>query len=279
LEDSAGITDNSNSIDWSAVITTYNSCSVIGEALDSILSLDSGESPADIVVVDNNSSDNTAEVLKTYGDRIKLIMNGSNLGLSRANNLGAAEAEGGSLFFLNPDVMLHPGAVTALHAFQQSHPDAALLGPMMVDEEGTPQSTARTWPTPAVIAARRTGFGRTALGRSLSQKHLHRFSGRESLRPHWLVGAALWLTPRGRQRVGLMSEKYFLYFEDVEWCLRTWKRNMEVWYVPSAVIVHVCRRESSSGGDALRRHLRSMLRFHLTHPATAMGLGPGGGNP
>ncbi len=262
---------------WSAIITTYNSFSVIGEALDSILSLDSGEAPWDIVVVDNNSTDNTVDVLKTYGSRINLITNNTNLGLSRANNLGAAAAGGESLFFLNPDVKLLPGAVTSLHEFQKTHGSAGLLGPMMIDVDRLPQSTARTWPTPGVIAARRTGFGRTALGKRISRKHLHSFSGTDPVRPHWLVGAALWLTPEGRRRVGLMSEKYFLYFEDVEWSLRTWKRNMEVWYVPSAVIMHVCKRESSSGGDALKHHLRSMFRFLLSHPAVALGMGPGGG--
>jgi GT2 family glycosyltransferase len=262
---------------WSAIITTYNSCSVIGEALDSILSLDPGEYPADIVVVDNNSSDNTVDVLKTYGNRIKLISNNTNLGLSRANNLGASSALGDSLFFLNPDVKLLPGAVTSLHSFQETHPSAGLIGPMMVDGNGVTQSTARTWPTPEVIAARRTGYGHTARGKRISHRHLNFFSSTDPVSPHWLVGAALWLTPVGRQRVGLMSEKYFLYFEDVEWSLRTWKRNLEVWYVPSAVIMHVCRRESSSGGSVLKHHLKSMFRFLLSHPAVTLGMGPGGG--
>lgn len=262
---------------WSAVITTYNSAPVIGEALESILSLGSSEAPADIVVVDNDSSDNTINVLQEFKGRIKLIMNNANTGLSRANNIGASAACGDSLFFLNPDVKLLPGAVTALSSFQLKHPRAGLLGPKMVNEAMETQSTARTWPTPGVVAARRTGFGNTAHGERLAKNHLGRFTGEEPLKPHWIVGAALWLTPAGRKRVGLMSEKYFLYFEDVEWCLRTWKRKMEVWYVPSAVIIHVCRRESGSNGDALKHHLRSMLRFYLTHPATAAGFGPGGG--
>lgn len=262
---------------WSAVITTYNSSSVIRGAVDSLLSLGPDEAPADIVVVDNASFDGTADILREYGEDLRVIANDSNLGLARANNIGAAKAEGDALFFLNPDVKVLPGAAAALAGFQLDHPEAALLGPRMLDGDGIPQSTARTWQTPLVIASRRTVFGRTPVGRRITDEHLNRFGCEEPVMPHWLVGAAIWLTPRGRERVGLMSEGYFLYFEDVEWCHRAWKRGMQVWYVPSAVIMHQCRRESGSGGEALRHHLRSMLRFLVTHPATALGFGPGGG--
>lgn len=252
---------------------------MIGRALDSILSLGPEEKPVDIIVVDNDSRDDTAGVLRQYKGRVRFISNKSNLGLSRANNIGAGHAGGDSLFFLNPDVEILPGAATTLFSFQESHPRAALLGPGMEDWNGILQSTARTWPTPPVIAARRTFFGGTRPGARLSANHLERFHSHNSpSRPHWLVGAALWLTPGGRERAGLMSESYFLYFEDVEWCHRAWRRGMEVWYVPDARIRHVCSRESVNRKGALGLHLRSMTRFLLTHPLTALGFGPGGGS-
>ena len=260
-------------MNWSAIITTYNSGKVIRDALDSLLALDPVEHPVDIIVVDNNSNDDTAAVLAEYEDRIKVILNESNLGLSRANNIGASFARGDSLFFLNPDVRVAPGAVSVLCEFQMDHPDAALLGPSMVDENGSLQSTARTWPTPVTVASRRTLFGRTSTGRRIAEHHMYRFSGKQALKSHWLVGAALWLTPSGKRTVGLMSERYFLYFEDVEWCLRAWKKGMEVWFVPEAVIEHVCRRESASPGKAMKHHLLSMLKFFLGHPAVAFGMG------
>lgn len=262
---------------WSAVITTYNSGPVIEGAIDSILSLDPGEAPCDIIVVDNHSQDDTGKVLSSYGKRITVLLNPSNYGLSRANNQGAALARGDSIFFLNPDVEVLPGAVTCLFQFQEDHPDAAILGPAMLNASGELQPTARTWPSPRVIAARRTAFGGSSRGKRISFDHLTRFaSDSEPVMPHWLVGAAMWLTPAGRERVGLMSEKYFLYFEDVEWCWRAWERGMEVWYVPEARIRHVCKRESASGGKTLGYHMKSMIRFLLTHPAVIAGRGPGG---
>ncbi len=264
-------------MNWSAVITTYNSSSVIDRALSSIFELPPEEQPTDVVVVDNLSTDNTMQVLEKWKDKTIQVRNTSNLGLAAANAIGAGEASGDSLFFLNPDVELIPGAVTELKSFQNTHSEAGLMGPSMIHSSGRIQSTARTWPSPSVVASRRTFLGNTALGMKLAHRHLNRFhSDKLPVMTHWLVGAALWVTPEGKRRAGLMSEKYFLYFEDVEWCWRMWKRGMEVWYVPEACIRHVCHRESAKGGKALRYHLRSMLRFYLTHPSVLLGIGPGG---
>ena len=262
---------------WSAIITTYNSAQVIGRALDSLFELPPEEKPSSVVVVDNASTDNTIEVVKASGFSVKTIINKQNLGLSKANNIGAAAIEEGSLFFLNPDVAVKPGAVTVLRHFERDHPDAALIGPAMVDEEGNRQSTARTWPGPLVITSRRTSLAKTKWGRKMSSDHMNRFNSRDyPIRTDWLVGAAMWLTPRGRRQVGLMSEKYFLYFEDVEWCWRAWQSEMEVWFEPNAEIIHVCKRESTSGGKTLHYHLRSMLRFIFSHPSVIFNNGPGG---
>lgn len=266
---------NNMSPTWSAVITTFNSAATIESALDSIQSLSSRERPADIIVVDNQSQDNTLDLVSNRHG-VKVIAGNENIGLARANNLGAKAALGEYLFFLNPDAMVLPGAVSALMRFSHFHPEAALLGPAMSDGNGVVQSTARTWPSLLSIAARRSGLGRTAIGRRAVERHLDLFNTDEPGPVHWLVGAALWLTPRGRSTVGLMNEAYFLYFEDVEWCRRAWKSGMEVWRVPEAVITHECRRQSAGGSRrAAWLHLRSMIRFFAENPSAMIGKGPG----
>lgn len=258
---------------WSAVITAYNSGGTLGAALDSLLSLPPSESPADVIVVDNASTDNSRKIALSRG--VRLVENSRNLGLSRANNIGAGHATGESLFFLNPDAMVTPGAVSALRSFAQTHERAALLGPAMRNGEGVVQSSARTWPSLFSVAARRTCFGRTPTGRAVLRRHLHRFSSGVPRKVHWLVGAALWLTPAGRSTVGLMNPAYFLYFEDVEWCMRAWRRGMEVWLVPDAAVTHECRRQSANPSDrAALLHFRSMVRFFFNNPSALFGMGP-----
>lgn len=261
---------------WSAIITTFNSEDVIERALYSLFSLPIEEKPDKIVVVDNASTDNTIVLLKALQSQITIIENKNNLGLSKANNIGAAETQTPYLFFLNPDIEILPGAITALAKSATENPDAALIGPAMLNEKNEQQSTARTWPTPIVIASRRTFLRKTNFGKVISSTHLNKFNTEgKSNYPHWLVGAAILLTPKGRTEVGQMDQGYFLYFEDVEWCWRAWKKGMTVVFEPKAKIKHVCHRQSANGGVTLKFHLKSMLRFYFTHPEIFFGYKPG----
>jgi GT2 family glycosyltransferase len=156
--------------------------------------------------------------------------------------------------------------------FQLSHPNAALLGPMMLDSSGLIHSTARTYPTLLDIILRRTPLGRLPGSKKHLRAHLNPAGTDEPSIVDWLVGAALWLTPAGRDRIGLMSVKYFLYFEDVQWCMRADKAGMDVWFVPEAVIRHESRRESAGGSArALWLHLQSMVRFFSEYPCALIG--------
>jgi N-acetylglucosaminyl-diphospho-decaprenol L-rhamnosyltransferase len=254
-------------LDLTVVITTYNSAGVIGAALGSLHALPPGETPGRIIVVDNASSDASADIAESFTGAT-VIRSPRNAGLAAANNLGAAQAGPGSILFLNPDTITLPGALKTLAAFDDGHPNAAILGPATIDAAGDAQSTARTFPTLIDISLRRSLLGRLPVLRTRVARHLHPVDGTAPARVDWLVGAALWLTRSGRERVGLMSEDYFLYFEDVEWCWRARESGMEVWLVPDAVIRHECARESATRpGRALWHHLRSMVRFFSRHPS------------
>jgi len=265
-------------LDLSVIVTTYNSAGVVPALLDSIAKLPQSDSPLETIVVDNASTDGTADLVAGYPG-VRLIRSWRNMGLSRANNAGAAASAGSHLLFLNPDVRVLPHALTTLMNAAESRPDAALLGPAMEDGAGKLQSTARRFPTLVDIALRRTPLGRSPWGSRRLARHLFPLDPERTAEVDWLVGAAMWLTPRGRERVGLMSHRFFLYFEDVEWCWRAAACGMRVLYVPEARMEHVPRRESASGaGRVLWHHLLSMVKFYASHPACAVGLGgPGDG--
>lgn len=258
-------------LDLSVIITTYNSSSTLKSTLSSLENLVPEEKPMETIVVDNCSSDGSAEVAESF-ERVRVIRSSRNMGLARANNLGASRATGSSLLFLNPDTEVRPGALSAMADFEVFHRSAALIGPAMEDASGNRVSTARTWPTPLDIALRRTFLGKLPGARKRLRKHLFPVDGRHPARVDWISGAAIWATRTGLSGVGLMSERYFLYFEDVQWCMRAARSGMEVWYVPDAVITHEGRRESAGPpGRALWLHLASMVRFFIEYPCAMVG--------
>ncbi len=258
-------------LDLSVVITTYNSASTLRDTIESLINLDINESAREIIVVDNASLDDSSKIAEGYS-QVTLLCSPSNLGLARANNIGADKASGSSILFLNPDTVILPGALQSLMDFQLNHPGAALLGPLMLDSSGFVHSTARTFPTLLDILLRRTPLGKLPCSHKRLAKHLNPAGTNAPSRADWLSGAAMWLTPAGRERIGLMSEKYFLYFEDVQWCMRASQAGMGVWFVPEAIIRHEGRRESAGGSlKALWFHLRSMVRFFSEYPCAMIG--------
>ncbi len=258
----------------SLVITAYNSAETIGRTLGSVYALPSSEAPRETVVIDNASTDRTVEVVRGF-PRARMLRSRRNLGLARANDLAASLCPPGSILFMNPDVEVLPGALPELGAVERLHPRAGVIGPRMVDRSGNTQSTARTFPGPLEIAARRTPLGATRAGRAYLERHMPDADLSAPSRADWLVGAALWVTAAGRERFGTMSRRYFLYFEDVDLCWRAWESGMEVWYCPSSTMVHVPRRQSAGRpGRALWLHLSSMVRFFADHPEALTGRCP-----
>ncbi len=255
-------------LDLSVIITTYNSAQVLPDLLTSLARLSEDDSASEVIVVDNASADETLRIAESF-PHTRIIRSSVNSGLATANNMGADAAGGSSLLFLNPDTVVLPGSLSTLMEFESAHSRAGLLGPSMIGSTGELQSTARTFPSIADIALRRTSLGQTDWGSRRLKRHLFPVDDAAPATVDWLVGAAMWLTASGRERIGLMSDRYFLYFEDVEWCWRAHDAGMEVWYVPASRMRHVCSRESAeSAGNALWHHLRSMVRFFTEHPSS-----------
>ncbi|HOZ18168.1 MAG TPA: glycosyltransferase family 2 protein [Candidatus Fermentibacter daniensis] len=258
----------------SVVITTYNSSRTIAGCLSSLLDLDPCEIPRRIVVFDNASSDGTPGLCASFRD-VRTVRCERNLGLARANNIAAGLCGPGPVLFLNPDVIVRPGSISRLEAFCSESDGIGIAGPRLLSADGRIQSSARRFPDPSAIAARRTPWGRTRAGRAAIERHMPHNPDDNPTPVDWLVGAAMFVTARGREAFGLMSERYFLYFEDVEMCWRAWENGFEVWHVPDAVMEHESRRESAGRpGRALWLHLRSMLRFYSDHPGALTGRCP-----
>ena len=194
-----------------------------------------------------------------------MFENSANLGYSRAVNQGIREAEGRYVLVLNPDIVVFPRALDRLLDFMDSHADAAIAGAKLLNEDGSVQESCRRFYTFWTLILRRTFLGRMFRnGRTIRSYLMRDFDHDESREVDWVIGACMIARRQALGDIGLMDERFFLYFEDVDWCYRTWRSGWKVFYVADALMRHSHARESARRGFSrqLLAHLLSLLHFY-----------------
>ncbi len=246
----------------SVIYVSYNSGR---EILASVASLRAAGSrhELEIIVVDNASPDDSAALLAAESG-ITLIANSLNLGYGKAVNLGLEAAGGDYYLVLNPDVLVKPGAVDGLLEFMEAHPKAGIAAARLLNEDGSLQHSCRSFYTFWTILLRRTPLGKL-FPRSRAIRHhlMLDFDHAENRRVDWVLGACMLVRPGAVDEVGAMDPRFFLYFEDVDWCYRMHTRGWEVWYVPSAEMLHVHKRASAKNpfSRSLLVHVTSFIHY------------------
>lgn len=248
------------------IITSWNVCHELVECLHSI---DRNPPSFDyqVIVVDNNSSDDTAEVVKQDFPEVELIINDKNLGFAAANNVGLQKSKGEYILFLNPDTILKPDCLDILIDFMDKNGDVGVCGAKLLNLDGTPQKSIRGIPT----------FG-SALHRHTAYKYLYIFKGmykKWAMKEHnydkqmdvdQVMGAALMTRKSIIEQVGPMDEQFFMYYEEVDLCLRIKRAGWRIVYVPKSKITHI--GGCSSGHIPVEKRimaLTSLLKFFKKH--------------
>ena len=258
-------------MDISLVIVTYNNRGFIVKCIEQIKTHLPQELVCEIIVVDNNSPDRTAEAVRVIPD-IQVMVNKRNIGFGAANNLGIKASRGKYVFLLNPDIFVHKDAFAKLYEFMEQNESVAMCGPRLIYPDGTDQSSAHRWPrcfsTPLV---QRTFLAHTAWGRKMRARYqLEGISkDRPSLVP-WLVGAALFIRRARLESIGGgFDERFFMYYEDIDLCRQLWQAGFQIAYMPLSAMTHFHRRESARGGFKIftnrvyRIHLLSYLKYFI----------------
>jgi GT2 family glycosyltransferase len=246
------------------IIVHYNTSADLERGLASLR----GNSPScayGIVVVDNASRDPGLAAVREQHPDVRWVMSPVNGGYARGVNRGLAELDADYALILNPDIEVLPGAIDRLLAFADAHPRAGIVGPRLQWPDGTPQSSARRFYTLRTLLLRRTPLGAMFPDSRSVREHLMLDAGFERDRAvDWVIGGAMLVRREARRQVGPFDERFFLYFEDVDWCFRMWQAGWEVLYAPESRMVHGHRRESAGG--AFRRafwlHMGSMISFY-----------------
>ena len=246
------------------IIVHYNSSGDLGRCLESLTACP----PAcehTIVVVDNASRDPGLPEVQARFPAVNWIMGSENLGYAGGGNRGIAAVGAQYYLLLNPDIVAQPGAVDTLLASADAFPKAGIVGPQLLNEDGSIQDSCRRFYTLRTLLLRRTFLGKIFRKSDVVDRHLMRDFDHRSLCPvDWVLGGCLLVRRGALDRVGPMDERFFLYFEDVDWCYRMWQAGCDVLYTPDARFIHRHRRESARG--ALHRsfwlHLGSLISFY-----------------
>ena len=242
--------------DVSVVVVTWNALPFIERCLESVRG-------RDVIVVDHGSTDGTLELVRERFPEVRLLEQ-ENKGMGGGNNAGMRAAEGRWFFLLNSDAWVVGDGLERLVAFGDEHPRAAVVGPRLVNPDGTLQRSARGEPTLWRLATEYL-FLRKLAPRTRLLNPLYRGDFRHDRveEVDWLYGPALLVRREAVDQVGLFDEDFFMFSEEVDWLTRFRRAGWQVLFFPGAEVVHV--GGASHGGRLYVENVRGHLRFLAKH--------------
>jgi GT2 family glycosyltransferase len=247
----------------SAVIVSFNTREHL---LRCLASLDAHAAlPIEVLVVDNGSQDGSPEAVRRAHPAARVIENGANLGFAAACNRGLREARSAYGLLLNSDAEVCAGAVEALAAVLDERADVGIVGPRTVDAGGGPQLSFGPDLTPVSEWRQRRLVRAVRERRPETLREVSELCAREQ-EPAWVSASCLLARKPALDAVGGFDERFFLYEEDVDLCLRVRKAGWRILYTPRALVIHHLGR-SMEKIPALSRleYDRSHLRFYAKH--------------
>lgn len=238
-------------IDLSIVIVSWNTKDLLDQCLASVFADRTGGT-MEVWVVDNASSDGSAEMVEERYPQVKLIRNVSNPGFAGANNQAIRQACGKYILLLNPDTKITPGALNTLLRFMDSSPLTGAAGARLLNPDGSLQVSC--FPTPTLFREFWRLFHLDVL-RPTAVYRMESWSTSQPRAVDILLGACLLLKRETLDQVGLLDEDYFMYSEEVDLCHRVKNGGWQLHWVPEAEVVHY-------GGQSTKQTSEKMF-FHL----------------
>ena len=278
-------------VDLSIVIVNWNVRDLLRRCLSSLLvarrsllvdrqPATSNQQPAtsiEIIVVDNGSADGSVQMVRVEFPGVRLITNADNRGFPAANNQGIGVAQGRYILLLNPDTEVVGDALATMVAFADAHPDVGIVGPQLLNPDGSVQSSRRRFPTLATGFFESTWLQGYAPRRLLERYYVLDRPDDIVQEVDWVTGAALMARREAVEQVGPLDEGFFMYSEELDWCRRFREAGWRVVYLPTARIVHHVGKSSEQVVAARHIHfqtskVRYFRKYHGPQAAEALRL-------
>jgi len=253
----------------SIVIVNFNTSRLLRSCLESIYAGANGV-PFEIWVVDNDSCDGSVAAVRSLFPSVRVIANRSNVGFSRANNLAISRSRSEYVLLLNPDTRVISDAVERVMRYMEGRPEVGIAGCKVLNTDGTLQMACRrSIPTPRTAFFRLIGLSRLfPNSRTLAKYNLSYLNADQTCEVGAVSGAFLMIRRQTVRNIGLLDERFFMYGEELDWCLRARQAGWKVMYYPAATIIH------HKGGSTIHNtrkaafeFYRAMYLFHRKHYA------------
>ncbi len=276
---------NTSLTDVSIIIVNYNTVSLLRDCLNSLMHTEG--KACEVIVVDNASADGSGDMVEKEFPGVALVRNQQNVGFSKANNQGMRQAKGKCLLLLNSDTVVHAGAVETMAEFLSSHATVGAVTCRLLNADGTIQASISNRPGPVLLFFRLMGVSRIISG-DRARRWLSRTFGfflgktiRSYLAPYAthdtpaevenISGACLMLRREAVEQIGFLDEGFFMYFEDMDYCLRLQNAGWKMYYLPQGEILHF---GGMSSGGRMRNYsvhsYRALFHFYRKHFSSAM---------
>jgi N-acetylglucosaminyl-diphospho-decaprenol L-rhamnosyltransferase len=243
-------------LDVSTVVVTHDALPWLEQCLESVRGIPT-------VVVDNDSGDGTAGFVRERFPAVRVIEQ-ENLGLAAGWNRGIEATDGRYVLILNADAWLTERALEQLVSFANSRPDAAVVGPRLLNPDGSLQRSVRGFPTVWRLATEYYFLRKLApRSRVLNAFYAGGFDHAQVREADFVMGACMLVRRGAIDEVGGLDESFFLFSEETDWCYRFHQAGWKVFFFPGAECVHV--GGASHGGRMFRENLRGQLRFLAKH--------------
>jgi len=264
----------------SVIIVSFNAAGLLRECLRSLFQT-STRHELEVVIVDNDSADDSVAMMRESFPQVILLENNWNAGFAAGVNQGYAVSSGDYVFLFNPDARLKPGAIDRAVDFMEAHPECGICGARLVNPAGGLEPSARRFPSALYKFLTTSGLSTHFPHSKLLGKGDYRYFDHNSvLEVDWVPGTFSAIRRTMLEQLGFFDERFYLYYEETDLCLRAKRRGWKIYFIPDAEVVHEgggCSKtrkdlEFDTGGSQLLKfRMRSeMLYFRKNFGISAV---------
>lgn len=247
-------------------IVNYNTKKLLHQCLQSIFSSSTGLK-YQVYVVDNHSLDGSSKMVESLFPKVFLVQNDQNKGFARSNNQVVRMTHSKHILILNPDIIVIPGSIDPMVDFMDRYPEIGTLGCKLLYPDHSIQFSCRRYPNASMILLRGLHGDSLFPHANIFRRYLMADWDHSSIAEvDWVMGSCMMLRRKALEETGLFDEGFFMYYEDVDLCLRMWK-DWKVCYYPHSYMIHHHLQESHKLRAFRQRwiHMASAYRFFRKH--------------